>query len=225
MTNKKLVKTIQRLGFVVVGIVLFLMGFVFGDGLKGRTVSQLQEQLQSAQDNVSTQQEVTVNAEMTPEQAKEFLIAYYTRQELGENRNRYQPYMTDGLYRSIVSQEEKPLYQAYKGYVVDQVFDKATIYIDTEHREVIATVEYKNTLLANKNNTTGQSTTNSSKETVKFSYVINNGKALVNTMEKIKLDKETSLNTLPGHSDISVSSTPSYQIHQDVTTTTTTTGE
>ncbi|HEL1183892.1 TPA: hypothetical protein TVL29_000600, partial [Streptococcus equi subsp. zooepidemicus] len=38
---------------------------------------------------------------------KKFLIAYYTKKDLEENRQRYKEYMTEGLYNATVSEENK----------------------------------------------------------------------------------------------------------------------
>ena len=38
--------------------------------------------------------------------------------------------MTDSMYQETVQEEQKPVNQTYKGYVVDQAFESGSIYID-----------------------------------------------------------------------------------------------
>lgn len=81
---------------------------------------------------------------------RDFLISYYTKKDLEENRPRYKSFMTDGLYNSVIAEENKPVNQAYKGFVVDQVFESANIYIDATTDEVLAEVKYSNSVLQEK---------------------------------------------------------------------------
>ncbi|MBU5519615.1 hypothetical protein KQI96_16635, partial [Enterococcus sp. S163_ASV_20] len=92
---------------------------------------------------------------ITPASVKKFLIAYYTKKDLGENRNRYKPLVTPGMYNELVAEEKQPVNQAYKGYVVNQVLDRYKIYIDSENNEVISEVSYKNTQRVKINNDDG----------------------------------------------------------------------
>ena len=46
--------------------------------------------------------------------------------------------------------ENEPVNQTYKGYVVDQAFKSADIFIDEKNNTAIATINYTNTLLKNK---------------------------------------------------------------------------
>ncbi|WP_254558615.1 hypothetical protein, partial [Salmonella enterica] len=80
-----------------------------------------------------------------------FLIAYYTKKDLGENDNRYKLLMTDSMYNQATSNEKLPVNQAYKGYVIDQVFSKADIYINQKDLTAICNVTYKNTQLTKLN--------------------------------------------------------------------------
>lgn len=45
-------------------------------------------------------------------------MVYYTKKDLGENRNRYKEYMTDAMYNQAVLLENEPTTQTYS-YVVD----------------------------------------------------------------------------------------------------------
>ncbi|HEM3629971.1 TPA: hypothetical protein U1C31_002323 [Streptococcus suis] len=82
----------------------------------------------------------------------DFLSAYYTKKDLGTNRNRYKPFMTENLYKQEVSKEEEAVSQTYKGYVVDFEFKEADIYINTKTNIALVQVTYTNTLLEKKDN-------------------------------------------------------------------------
>lgn len=96
--------------------------------------------------NIPKKQEKTeAKSVVTSEMVTTFLLAYYTKKELGENRNRYEPLVTTAMYNQLKKQEEEPVNQAYKGYIVNQVFESADIYINVEKDSAICVVHYKNT--------------------------------------------------------------------------------
>lgn len=82
---------------------------------------------------------------VTSKMVTAFLLAYYTKKDLGENRNRYEPLVTTSMFNQLKKQEEEPVNQAYKGYIVNQVFDSADIYINVDKDSAICVVRYKNT--------------------------------------------------------------------------------
>lgn len=179
MVNQKIVKIGKiAIGSVIV-VVVFILGFVLGDGLRAK----------AQKDNVKTEQVAkTADTEISKAYVKDFLIAFYTKKTLEENRNRYQPFMTDGLYKATVAEEHKAVNQAYKGYIVDQTFEDASIYIDSDKKEILVTVKYKSVLLAVKNDYS-RKTDKATTETIKLTYVVQNNKVLFNTMEKMNLTK------------------------------------
>lgn len=122
---------------------------------------------------------------MDQETVKNFLIAYYTKKDLGENRNRYLPFMTTSMYKLQVEQEDLPVNQAYKGYVLNQVFDGATIYIDESRLTAIATVNYTNLNVLKKGSSEG--TTLNNKDSLLISFSKEKGKYLVNNIERIEV--------------------------------------
>lgn len=189
MTNNNFLKIVKMIGATVMVIAVFIFGFVTGDGIRMKT-QETQAQIEQNNVESSKRTEDDLNRQISRDTVKEFLISFYTKKELEENRNRYKPFMTDGLYRGTVAEEDEPVNQAYKGYVVDQVFEDASIYIDNSKKEVLATVKYKQTILATKNDYS-KSLDQSQTETIKLSYVYQNNTLLVNTIEKMKLDKMT----------------------------------
>lgn len=131
---------IKRLRFVVGGIVVcLLILFSFGLGQMTGSPKKVKEQK-----NVPTSSQEQL---LTYQYVEEFLTAYYTKKDLGTNRNRYKPFMTQGLYNQEVAKEEEPVTQTYKGYVVDFEFQEADIYINTKTNIAIVQVDYTNTLL------------------------------------------------------------------------------
>ena len=118
---------------------------------------------------------------------KDFLIAYYTKKDLEENRPRYKPFMTGSMYQEAIQEEQKPVNQTYKGYVVDQAFESASIYIDVEHKVALAQVQYTSTTLTEKDNRDSKGITGTTKVTIRLTYVEQDGKLLINNIEPIVL--------------------------------------
>lgn len=122
---------------------------------------------------------------MTESWVKQFLIAYYTKKDLEENRNRYKEYMTDGMYNAAVSEEETAQNQAYKGFVVNFEFKDAQIYIDKTNDKAICYVDYTNDLLQKKNSTEGAQLGVDNNTIIQLTYNEINGKYLVNNMSTL----------------------------------------
>ena len=152
---------------------------------------------------VSTHQTKKIEGgELTQAYVKQFLTAYFTKKDLGENRNRYLPFMTEAAYQQEVNTEKEPATQAYKGYVVDTKLKSATIYIDQENKTVIVQVNYTQTQLQKKNNYANAQTDVLSKTTLRIRYIKQEGKYLVSQLEPILIvdtltaSQEASLPTL-----------------------------
>lgn len=92
----------------------------------------------------------TKTVELTKSTVEQFLMTYYTKKDLGENRNRYKEYMTDSVYQRELENEEDPVNATNKGYVVDYKYKSSKIYIDPEKLQAIVQVNYVNTLLSKK---------------------------------------------------------------------------
>ena len=102
-----------KIGGILIGAVLVL-GFVFWIGAATSAHNKAKREAETTQQETKAE-----GSELTQEYVKEFLTAYFNKQDLGENRNRYLPYMTEAAYNQEVNSEEEPTVQTYKGYVVD----------------------------------------------------------------------------------------------------------
>jgi hypothetical protein len=168
-----------KIGGILIGTVLVL-GLVFWIG------AATSAQNKAKQEAATTQQETkTEGSELTQEYVKEFLTAYFNKQDLGENRNRYLPYMTEAAYNQEVNSEEEPSVQTYKGYVVDTQMKSSTIYIDKENNVAIAQVRYTQTQLQKKYDYTNAQTNVGSSRTIRIRFSKQDGKYLVNHIDPI----------------------------------------
>lgn len=168
-----------KIGGILIGVVLVL-GFVFWIG----AVTSAQNK--AKQEAATTQQETKAEgSELTQEYVKEFLTAYFNKQDLGENRNRYLPYMTEAAYNQEVNSEEEPTVQTYKGYVVDTQMKSAIIYIDQENNVALAQVRYTQTQLQKKYDYTNAQTNVGSSRTIRIRFSKQDGKYLVNHIDPI----------------------------------------
>lgn len=168
-----------KIGGILIGTVLVL-GLVFWIG------AATSAQNKAKQEAATTQQETKAEgSELTQEYVKEFLTAYFNKQDLGENRNRYLPYMTEAAYNQEVNSEEEPTVQTYKGYVVDTQMKSAIIYIDQENNVALAQVRYTQTQLQKKYDYTNAQTNVGSSRTIRIRFSKQDGKYLVNHIDPI----------------------------------------
>ena len=168
-----------KIGGILIGVVLVL-GFVFWIG------AATSAQNKAKQEAATTQQESKAEgSELTQEYVKEFLTAYFNKQDLGENRNRYLPYMTEAAYNQEVNSEEEPSVQTYTGYVVDTQMKSSTIYIDKENNVALAQVRYTQTQLQKKYDYTNAQTNVGSSRTIRIRFSKQDGKYLVNHIDPI----------------------------------------
>ena len=168
-----------KIGGILIGVVLVL-GLVFWIG------AATSAQNKAKQEAATTQQESKAEgSELTQEYVKEFLTAYFNKQDLGENRNRYLPYMTEAAYNQEVNAEEEPSVQTYKGYVVDTQLKSSTIYIDQENHVALAQVRYTQTQLQKKYDYTNAQTNVGSSRTIRIRFSKQDGKYLVNHIDPI----------------------------------------
>lgn len=187
MIDIKQSKKFQRMVLVVAAVILFLIGYGIGGRNKTVDTSGKTKTTTSQKEQTITNQK----GELSQKQVKDFLVAYFTKKDLEENRERYRPFMTKGLYTSEVNQEDKAVNQAYKGYVVDYVFQSAQIYIDQENLTAIVQVRYSNTLLSKKNNYDKAQTNVANETTLKLTYSKQDGKLLLNSKEQLLLTSNT----------------------------------
>ena len=168
----------EKLKLLKIGVVLVL-GLVFWIG------AATSAQNKAKQEAETTQETKAEGSELTQEYVKEFLTAYFNKQDLGENRNRYLPYMTEAAYNQEVNSEEEPSVQTYKGYVVDTQMKSSTIYIDQENNVALAQVRYTQTQLQKKYDYTNAQTNVGSSRTIRIRFSKQDGKYLVNHIDPI----------------------------------------
>ena len=184
MYDDNKVKLVRKAITAAIGFICLVVGIACGMWIGGSNTPRQQ---------ATTVEEVSKTAEsksLTAEKVKEFLLAYYTKKDVGENQERYKEFMTEQLYAQQVKLDESPVTQAYKGYVLNQVFDKATIYIDEENLSALVEVTYTNVQTTKRNNAEA-GVKMSEKATIKLSYAKDKGKYLVNRIEPILLKKTT----------------------------------
>ena len=175
MYNQGRVK-IFRIGVLIISCLMSLViGGAIGYSIAGNQASK--------QEGV-VQPEGGKETRLSTEVVKEFLIAYYTKKDISENRDRYKELMTEQMYRQEVAQEETPVNQAYKGYLLNQVYDKATIYIDENTLTVLTEVDYHNIQTTKKNNPE-VGVTMYEKATLKINFVKQGEQYLVNSINHL----------------------------------------
>lgn len=181
MIDKTLVKFLKIVASVILMVVLIFVGIGIGSTRKVpiKEVDKLVAQ--------KTKEQKENSKTITNNQVEKFLISYYTKKDLEENRNRYQPFMTKQLYESVVANEELAINQAYKGYLINQIYQDSEIYINTKNNVALAKVTYTNTLLTNKDKDKGDSKKSTNEETLKLSYVKENKKFLVSKIDSVEI--------------------------------------
>lgn len=198
MYNQSLIK------FLKVVTTIFVLLLVFGLGFGTASVTQKVTNNKATTAASSNQSSETGDATgsssddtvvLTSQEVEDFLIAYYTRVDLGENRKRYKPFMTEGLYDSIVELEESPLQQSYKGYIVDQVFDSAKIYVDATNLTALVEVRYTSLILEEKDNREGSSYPQDTTVTLRLSYIETADGLRVNNIENVVLSDNSDMVT------------------------------
>ena len=183
MYNQKLIKATKGLLMGAGAIFCILLGHSVAQ-VQQHFTHNGQKQVQVKQKKEEKKQK---QASLSEKQVKDFLIAYYTKKDLEENRPRYKPFMTESMYQEAIQEEQKPVNQTYKGYVVDQAFESGSIYIDKEHKIVLAQVQYTSTTLTEKDNRDSKGITGTTKVTIRLTYVEQDGKLLINNIESIVL--------------------------------------
>lgn len=177
MYNENKMERVRKLLIGVSVVVALIIGFGVGSLGKKEANKEVEKP------KVSETKPTT----LTEERVKQFLIAYYTKKDLSENRNRYKPMMTEAMYKQETNQEDLPVNQAYKGYTVNQVFDSAKIYVDDTNLTAICEVTYHNTQLKEKNSIKNALKDQSNTESIKISYIKQGNDYLVNNINGVML--------------------------------------
>jgi len=182
MFNETKLTFVKKIGIFGISFFILLVGIAIGFGLGGKEHSPKKTPAPTEQKEKTT----SLNAKTV----NQFLIAYYTKKDLGENRNRYEPLVTSAMYTQLVKQEEAPVNQAYKGYIVNQVFDHAETYVNTDDNTAICVVYYKNTQRMKKGTDEKALFDQSNQETIKLTFQPQGNHFLVDQMEPIQLSNE-----------------------------------
>lgn len=180
MINTKKLELVKRIIYIAVCVVLVLVGFVIGT-----TVSQKESK---KDEPVKTTQKKKEDVKtLTSNNVSDFLIAYYTKKDVGENRERYEPLTTTYMFNELVDREKQPVNQAYKGYIVNQVFERADIYVDDVNSTAIALVTYKYTKRAHKKTDEGALLNQTEQEAIKITFLKQGKTFLVNKINYVSL--------------------------------------
>lgn len=185
MYDDNKVKLVRKAITATIGVLCLIVGIACGMWIGGSN-SPRQQVTSTVEEARNTDESKT----LTAKKVKEFLLAYYTKKDVGENQERYKEFMTEQLYAQQVKLDESPVTQAYKGYVLNQVYDKATIYIDEENLTALVEVSYTNVQTTKRNNAEA-GVKLSEKATIKLFYTKNKDQYLVNRIEPILLKNAT----------------------------------
>jgi len=166
MLNKVKTKALISVGAVAATSFILMMGYTAG---QHSTAKQSRKEIELAAAKLVEDKQAEDKASiLSSDTVKEFLTQYYTKEKLGENNTRIQPYMTESAY----SQENQTTNQA------------------------IAMVSYNVTYVSDLKNANQSKTNQTETRTVKLSYSKLPGKLLVNQVQVWKsglddLDKVT----------------------------------
>lgn len=189
MYNQAKIKRTTKLIVTVSSVVLLLVGFLIGSGTAKSSEQKKQEKIEEKK---SSNKKPEKESSLSSSTVEKFLIAHYTKKDLGENRNRYEPLVTTSMLNEMIATEKEPVNQAYKGYLVNQVFEKADIYVNTEDSSAIAFVTYKNTQLSEKGSYENALKDQTHQEAIKLTFLKQGKSFLVNRMEYVSLTQPLS---------------------------------
>lgn len=158
-------KKVRRLRFYIlsgVALLIAIVSYSFG-GLGKVPKSEVKSQVSTAK-KIDLNKAKIDEAKITQNDVKKFLVAYYTKKDLEENRNRYKPFMTESMYKTALSAEETPVAQTYKGYVINQKFQEAKVYIDETNQTALVKVDYSYVTLTKKTDKASDGMSNNSQQ-------------------------------------------------------------
>ncbi|GAK31333.1 hypothetical protein WOSG25_090300 [Weissella oryzae SG25] len=199
MYDEKKIKRFKTIVGIVVAVLIFIVAYSVGHytanaGGQAKNVPQ----------------KVTASKnELSRSTVEKFDLAFFTKKDLGENRNRYKDLMTEAMYNQEVAEENKPVNQAYKGMVIDQALKSQNIYIDQKNNTALVDVEYTNTQLKEPGNLKTALKDQNNNATLKLSFVKQGKKYLVNEIKWVSLVEAGSSSTNSGSVSFSSSSSSS----------------
>lgn len=222
MYNQTKIKAIILLAILGAFLFVGMIGYTLGNQLTLHKANQEAEKVATLALKEKDQEKK--GKTLSQEKVKAFLIQYYTKKKLGENNSRIQLFMTEAAYNEELAKQESAVHQVNKDFVVDYIFEEATVFINSQTKEAIAEVVYSVTYLSDVRN--GQQFKNIQKETqtIKLGYTEASSKLLVNHIQpwKIALSNmadggETLLNQQIPASDAATSPKPSNEISSSTT--------
>ena len=179
MLNKMKVRFLLGLGGLAVMSFVVMMGYTIGSQSVTR---HTQKQIQTEAHKLLTQEKEKEKASvLSDELVKEFLTQYYTKEKLGENNNRINPYMTDSAFKEEVARQEDSINQVYKDYMLDYRFESANIYVNSEVNEALAEVSYQVIYVSDVSDK-AQKSIQTETTSLKLSYAKLSDKLLVNQL-------------------------------------------
>ncbi|MEG2937664.1 MAG: hypothetical protein RR812_04575 [Vagococcus sp.] len=223
MVDIEKLKLVKKIAAILVCLLLLIVGFLLGS-----TIGKKEPKQVKIEPNESVDKEA--KKELTTKIVNDFLTAYYTKKDVGENRNRYEPLVSVAMFNELKAQEEQPINQAYKGYIVNQVFDRADIYVDTIKSTAVCLVNYTYTHRSEKNTDRNALLNQNESEAIKIEFQKEGKKFIVNKIDYVSLTEIDSggynnykieLNDTPQFSTSDSNSTEEVISSNDKTITTT----
>lgn len=181
MLDKVKTKALISLGSLAATSFILMMGYTAGQHATAR--QSRSEIEQAAQKLVQDKERETKATVLSADTVQEFLTQYFTKEKLGENNKRIQPYMTESAYSEELTRQKDASSQVYKDYILDYHFDKADIFVDEKSSQAIAEVSYQVTYVSDLKNVEQPKTKQTEIRIVKLSYAKLPDKLLVNQME------------------------------------------
>lgn len=187
MYNQEKIKLYKKILLIFIAVLLVVVS-----SISGYTLGNISKN--SKEKATQNQKVVKKESGLTNKVVDKFLLTYYTKKDLGENDNRIEPLVTDAMYNQITSDEKLPVNQAYKGYVIDQVFDNAEVYINQKDLTALCVVSYKNTQLTKLNSKDGALIDQPNTATVRLTFIKQGGKYLIINIEAATLTTSDTVN-------------------------------
>lgn len=186
MYNQKKINRTKKIILTVGGLLLLLIGFLIGWGSSQTQQAEKKAKIEIVEEE-NNDTKKSKEQVLTTEDVNNFLVTYYTKKDLGENQNRYEPLVTTSMLNELIATENEPVNQAYKGYLVNQVFETADIYVDSVNSTAIAFVTYKNTQRSVKGSDENALENQTNQEAIKLSFVKQGNQFLVDRIEYVSL--------------------------------------
>ena len=180
MVDIEKLKLVKKIAAILVCLLLLIVGFLLGS-----TIGKKEPKQVKIEPNESVDKEA--KKELTTKIVNDFLTAYYTKKDVGENKNRYEPLVSVAMFNELKAQEEQPINQAYKGYIVNQVFDRADIYVDTIKSTAVCLVNYTYTHRSEKNTDRNALLNQNESEAIKIEFQKEGKKFIVNKIDYVSL--------------------------------------